>query len=132
MRMVTYQDGTKMDIQLGYLDGLRKISRADSLPPGYDIGYKVLLDKDNIASAIKPPTYKAYILSRPTEAQYNARLETFWMDSTYVAKFLWRDDIMAAKTRLDNLATMISVSCWNGPLPWIAIGTGSREPTDEA
>lgn len=103
-RMVYFRDGTKMDICLKYLDDLRKISEAESLPAGYDIGYKVLLDKDGVTASIKPPTYKAYILSPPSEAQYTSRIETFWMESTYVAKYLWRDDIVAAKWRLHGLA----------------------------
>lgn len=103
MRMVMYQDGTKMDIQVGYMDSLRKISKADSLPDGYDIGYKVILDKDGITASMKSPTYKAFVLSPPTQAHYIARLEAFWMNSTYVAKYLWRDDIIAAKWRLHEL-----------------------------
>jgi aminoglycoside 6-adenylyltransferase len=104
MRMVYYQDGTKMDIQLGYVDDLRRISGADKLYPGYDIGYKVILDKDGVTQSLKKPTYTAYILSPPAEAHYVARIEEFWMDSTYVAKYLWRNDIVAAKLRLNDLA----------------------------
>lgn len=103
MRMVYFQDGTKMDITLGCLADLRKISSADSLPNGYDIGYKVLLDKDGVTASIKPPTYQAYILKAPIREQFGSRVETFWMESTYVAKYLWRDDLVAAKWRLHGL-----------------------------
>jgi aminoglycoside 6-adenylyltransferase len=104
MRMVYFYDGTKMDISLRYLEDLREISQSDSLPDGYDIGYKVLLDKDGVTGFIKPPTYRAFILNPPSEAQYLARMEAFWMNSTYVAKFLWRDDLVAVKTMLHELA----------------------------
>lgn len=100
MRMVYFQDGTKMDISLRYLADLRKISSADTLPDGYDIGYRVLLDKDCVTANIKPPTYQAYILKPPSPEQFKSRVETFWMESTYVAKYLWREDIVAAKWRL--------------------------------
>lgn len=103
-RMVFFLDGTKMDICLGYLDDLRKISNADTLPSGYDIGYRVLLDKDGVTGSIKEPTYKAFILSPPAQAQFASRTGTFWTESTYVAKYLWRDDIVAAKWRLHELA----------------------------
>jgi aminoglycoside 6-adenylyltransferase len=102
-RMVYFQDGTKMDISLAYLSDLRKISSQDHLPDGYDIGYKILLDKDGVTASIKPPTFKAFILEPPSAAQYASRVEMFWMESTYVAKHLWRDDIVAAKDRLHTL-----------------------------
>lgn len=104
MRMVYFLDGTKMDISLRYLADLRKISSADSLPDGYDIGYKVLLDKDNATAGIKPPTYQAFILKPPSPEQFKSRVETFWMESTYVAKYLWREDLVALKDRIDKLA----------------------------
>lgn len=103
MRMAYFQDGTRMDISLGYLDDLRKVSSEPSLTPHYDIGYEVLLDKDGVTALMKPPTYQAYILQPPTEAQYASRVETFWMESNHVAKFLWRDDIAAAKWMFDGL-----------------------------
>lgn len=104
MRMVYLQDGTKLDITLTYLDDLRKHSNADKLQDAYDIGYRVLLDKDGVTTSMKLPTYKAYILNPPSEAQYISRIESFWMDSTYVAKFLWRDDIIAVKYMLQEMA----------------------------
>ena len=103
MRMSYFLDGTKMDITLGCVDDLRKLSAMESLPLGYDIGYEVLLDKDNVTASMKPPTYQAYILKPPSEAQFKSRVETFWMDSTYVAKYLWRDDITGAKWRLNQI-----------------------------
>ena len=104
MRMVYFQDGTKMDVSLCYLASLREICAAEALPDHYDIGYRVLLDKDGVTSAMKPPAYKAYILNPPSEAQFDSRMEAFWMNSTYAAKFLWRDDIMAARWMLQEMA----------------------------
>jgi aminoglycoside 6-adenylyltransferase len=100
--MVYFQDGTKMDICLGYLEDLREIAKGDSLPKGYDVGYEVLLDKDGVTQGVKPPTFTAFILKPPSEPQYQSRVESFWMDSTYVAKYLWRDDIVAVKFRLGS------------------------------
>ena len=102
-RMVYYRDGTKMDISLAFLADLRELSSADALPDGYDIGYRVLVDKDGVTTSLKPPTYQAFILKPPTQAQFTSRIETFWMDSTYVARYLWRDDIVGAKWRLNCL-----------------------------
>ncbi len=103
MRMTYFEDGTKADITLGQVDDLRAVSEAEELPQHYDIGYKVLLDKDGITASMKPPKYEAYILQPPTAAQYASRVETFWMNSTYVARYLWREDIIGAKWRLHEL-----------------------------
>jgi aminoglycoside 6-adenylyltransferase len=103
MRMVYFGDGTKMDISLCFLDILREFSRPGALPDGYDIGYRVLVDKDGVTGTLTPPTYRAFILKPPTSEHYASRVETFWMESTYVAKFLWREDIVAAKWMLNGL-----------------------------
>lgn len=102
-RMVYFEDGTKMDICLTYLTDLREVSGSDVLPDRYDIGYRVLIDKDGVTGSIKPPTYRAFILKPPSQQQWFSRMETFWMETTYVAKYLWRNDIMAAKFRLDGI-----------------------------
>src|SRR5687767_15787083 len=38
----------------------------------------------------------------PTEVEYQALIESFFLDTGYVAKFLWRDDLVAAKYILDH------------------------------
>jgi aminoglycoside 6-adenylyltransferase len=102
-RMVYFQDGTKMDISLGCINELKRRCDLKELPNGYDIGYKILLDKDHVTGSLKSATYQAYILKPPSREHYEARIETFWMDSTYVAKYLWRTDIVAAKWRLHQI-----------------------------
>lgn len=103
MRMMYLMDGTKIDLSLHYMDDLRKLSNSGSLTDHYDIGYKVLLDKDGVTKTLKQPTHKAFILCPPSQEQYVSRIETFWMESTYVAKYLWREDIFAAKWMLHGI-----------------------------
>jgi len=104
MRMFVFEDGTKMDIVFGCLDILRAKANSLVLPEGYDIGYRVLLDKDGVTANMPHPTYSAFILIPPNEARYLARLDGIWNNSIYVAKFLWRGDIMAAKNLLNDMA----------------------------
>jgi aminoglycoside 6-adenylyltransferase len=59
-----------------------------------DVGYCVLLDKDGRASRWKPPVYRAYIPAKPTEMEYHDLVEEFWWSMTYVAKSLWRDELV--------------------------------------
>jgi aminoglycoside 6-adenylyltransferase len=61
----------------------------------------VLLDKDHLTASLTPPTYRAFIPTPPTEAQFLEQVELTFHEATYVAKYLWRDDLMAAKHILD-------------------------------
>jgi aminoglycoside 6-adenylyltransferase len=51
---------------------------------------------------LKPPSYRAHIPSRPTEARYQALVEEFWWSTTYVAKSLWRDELFFARRIVDD------------------------------
>ena len=66
-----------------------------------DWGYRILLDKDELASRLPAPTRTAHIPPKPTEQEYQALIEEFWWESTYVAKNLWRDDLVFARYNLD-------------------------------
>ncbi len=97
-----YEDGLKIDFTLCPVELLQRDVAEPQLPAEFDAGYRVLLDKDHLTDQLKQPTYKGYIPAPPTEADYKNTVEEFFLDSGYVAKFLWRDDMMAAKYILDN------------------------------
>jgi aminoglycoside 6-adenylyltransferase len=61
-----------------------------------------VLDKEHLTDGLKPPTYQAYIPAPPTESEYQTRVELLFHNATYVAKHLWRDDLMAAQHILEN------------------------------
>lgn len=97
-----YEDSLKIDFSLWPVGLLKTIVSEPQLTPEFDAGYKVLLDKDHITDQLQLPTYKSYIPKPPTEAEYQALIESFFLDTGYVAKFLWRDDLVAAKYILDH------------------------------
>jgi aminoglycoside 6-adenylyltransferase len=99
--VVQYADGLKIDFRLWPVALARRIAQAPALPPGLDAGYRVLLDKDGLATGMRPPTYRAYIPPRPTEGDYRTWVEEFFSDVPYVAKCLWRDELLPAKWCLD-------------------------------
>jgi len=80
---------------------LQNIRKTPQLPDALDVGYHVLLDKDTLAADLPPPTYTAHIPQPPTNEEFQALVEEFWWESTYVAKNLWRDELMFAKYNLD-------------------------------
>lgn len=100
--VVQFEDGLKIDFTLWPVEKLRKVAQQEILPAEFDAGYQVLLDKDGLTEGIKPPSYQGYIPQPPIEARYREEIENFFLCSTYVAKYLLRDDVMAAKFLLDG------------------------------
>ncbi len=100
--VVQYENGLKIDFSLWPVELLQRVAQDARLPAEFDAGYRILLDKDGLTTGLKPPSYSAYIPKPPTEADYLELIEGFFLDTTYVAKYLWRDDLMAAKHILDN------------------------------
>ncbi len=74
-----------------------------------DVGYRVLLDKDGGTTQWQPPTYRAHIPAKPTEAEYRALIDEFWWDTTYVAKALRRGELVFAKFALDYDAKFVAL-----------------------
>jgi aminoglycoside 6-adenylyltransferase len=99
--VVQYVDGLKIDFSLWPVALLRRIARAGVLPDELDAGYTVLLDKDHLTVGMRPPTYEAYIPDRPDEETYLTVVNNFFSDAPYVAKCLWRDELLPAKWCLD-------------------------------
>ena len=114
-RGVVYQNYVKIDYSIWPVELLARIETSGLLPDQLDVGYRVLLDKDRRTAGWKQPSYKAHIPARPTEADYQALVEEFWWSTTYVAKSLWRDDLVFARWVLDQdlkLETMRRMLEW--------------------
>jgi aminoglycoside 6-adenylyltransferase len=114
-RGVVYQNYVKIDYSIWPVELLERISAEALLPQQLDVGYRVLLDKDQRTAGWKQPSYQAHIPARPIEAEYQALVEEFWWSTTYVAKSLWRDDLVFAEWILDRdlkLETMRRMLEW--------------------
>lgn len=96
-RMRIYQDGTKIDFTVAPLEELGGSARTGQLRDELDAGYRVLLDKDGLTTDLPQPTYAAYIPRPPTQQEFEAVVEEFWWETSYVAKNLWRDELLPAK-----------------------------------
>lgn len=92
-----FEEGLKIDFSLWPVEYMRKIAAEPELPAELDAGYQILLDKDQVTAGIQQPTYRAYIPTPPTEATYIEYIECFLQEAQYVAKYLWRGDLMAAR-----------------------------------
>ena len=98
---VVYPDGVKVDYTLWPAELLAQVSLESALPEDLDVGYRVLLDKDGATSSWPAPLYRAHVPSRPSREEYDALIDEFWWDTTYVAKSLWRGEVFFAKFMLD-------------------------------
>jgi aminoglycoside 6-adenylyltransferase len=100
-RGVVYADGVKIDYTIWPEALLDRVAKAGALPDALDVGYRVLLDKSGRTPDWPAATYRAHVPAKPTEAEYRALVEEFWWDTTYVAKALWRGEVVFAKFVLD-------------------------------
>jgi len=103
MRLVIYEDETKVDFTVAPVERLRGIVQSGVLPDALDVGCRVLLDKDGDAAALPAPTFTAHIPPRPSQAEFSALVGEFWFETTYVAKNLWRGELLPARHSLETV-----------------------------
>ncbi|MEM7734161.1 MAG: aminoglycoside 6-adenylyltransferase [Deinococcota bacterium] len=102
-RMVFYEDGSKVDYTLTPVSLLEHYVTTQTLTADLDVGYKVLVDKDNLAVKLKSPTYSAYVVHPPDQKMLDDTVQEFFWESTYVAKNLWRDELWHAHYNLEQV-----------------------------
>lgn len=99
--VILYRDGLHIDFTLWPVALLQQIVAAPTLPAELDAGYQILLDKDGLTVGMAPPTYHAYIPTPPTAELFQRWVEEFFSDVPYVAKCLWRHELLPVKWVLD-------------------------------
>ena len=62
MKMLLYEDGVKVDFKLYSKSKFIKETQEKELPEDWDIGYKILIDKDGITKQMLKPTYQISII----------------------------------------------------------------------
>lgn len=103
MRMVLYDDYVKVDFKLYGIPAFVQEVNNEILQEDWDVGYKVMIDKDHLTDGMPSPTYQSVLIKKPTEEKFNQVLNDFWWDMTYVAKCLARDEIFYAKFMSENM-----------------------------
>ncbi len=101
VRLVLYEDQVKVDYILSPTSFLRELVERGESHELLDWGYRTLVDKDGLTTGLPVPTRTAHIPAHPSVTEYEALVEEFWWEATYVAKNLWRDDLVQAKYNLD-------------------------------
>ncbi len=91
--LMQFADGNRIDLSLLPLSKLDKLED-DSLT-------LTLLDKDGLLPKYPPPNDSGYLPKPPTAKNFFDCTNEFWWVSPYVAKGLWRREIVYAKQMLD-------------------------------
>ncbi len=91
--LMQFADGNRIDL------GLYLIARLADL--GRDSLSVLLLDKDGVVEPFDPPSERDYLPTTPTLKAFADCTNEFWWVCPYVAKGLWRQEILYAKHMLD-------------------------------
>jgi aminoglycoside 6-adenylyltransferase len=91
--LMQFMDGNRIDLGLFPLSRLGEL-REDSLS-------LTLLDKDGILPKFPPPDLSGYKTKPPTAKQFHDCTNEFWWCAPYVAKGLWRNEIIYARQMFD-------------------------------
>ena len=89
-----FMDGNRIDLGIFPLSQLDDV-RDDSLAI-------LLLDKDNLFALFRHRVKRQYLPKPPSEKAFADCCNEFWWVSPYVAKGLWRQEILYAKYTLDE------------------------------
>ncbi len=100
--VIQYQNNLHIDFTIWSIELMQEIVSRGTLPANFDDGYIRLLDKDGITQNLPSATYTLYIPEKPSEKTYLKVIEDFFSDVPYVAKCLWRDELLPAKWCLDS------------------------------
>jgi len=106
--LMLFTDGNRIDLKLIPVGESGLYTDSDKL-------LKILLDKDGIFPQLPAPTDKDYHVKRPTEAYFSDCCNEFWWITTYVAKGLWRKEILYANYHLDSILRpcLLSMMSWD-------------------
>jgi len=116
--LMQFTDGNRIDL------GIFPVSRLPELLN--DSLTVVLLDKDGIVPPLPPSSDRDYLPKPPTAKAFADCCNEFWWVAPYVAKGLWREEILYAKCMLDEYVrpTLTKMLVWH-----IGVKTGFSRNT---
>ena len=113
--LMQFMDGNRIDL------GIFPLSMIDDVLQD-DLAV-LLLDKDGIIPSLDPPSENGYLPKPPSARVYADCCNEFWWVSTYVAKELWRQEILYA-LHMMNMIMRIELMKM---LTWlVGVGTGFK------
>jgi aminoglycoside 6-adenylyltransferase len=92
--LMQFTDGNRIDLNLHQVHKVNNLDK-DSLS-------LLLLDKDSIIEPLALSSDSDYLTRPPSAKQYADCCNEFWWVSTYIAKGLWRGEVLYAKYMFDG------------------------------
>ncbi|MFB4323787.1 aminoglycoside 6-adenylyltransferase [Priestia sp. BR_2] len=94
--LMLFTDGNRIDMTLIPIEEKEKYCKEDKL-------IQILMDKDQTFPKVPAPSDEDFWVQRPSAAFFEDCCNEFWWVSTYVAKGLWREEILYAQDHLHNI-----------------------------
>jgi len=98
-RLTIFDAYFKVDFSFYPMKLLHEIAAIKTLPDDYNIGYQILLDKDEILTKMPPPSFEGFVIKKPGEKSFEENVNEFWFECYHVAKYLYRNELWTAKLR---------------------------------
>lgn len=92
--LMQFQDGTRIDLQLAKKEAYAGYCFDDRLSV-------VLLDKDGFLPELPEPDESSHYIKKPTQEVFDGCRCEFWWISPYVAKGLWRGQILFGQKHME-------------------------------
>ncbi|MCI0709620.1 MAG: aminoglycoside 6-adenylyltransferase [Chloroflexi bacterium] len=95
---VLYEGGAKVDFTFFPLDFLREQVEKQALMESQQRGYRVLIDKDNLAKFLPPQIFSKPTFEKPSAEEFMSTVNYFWHNAVAVAKQIRRRNMWVVKT----------------------------------
>ncbi len=98
-RLIIFGGGLEADFTVSAISAVEAMVETRRLSPLYDRGYRILVDKDQLAGKLPAASLKPALIKVPTQEEFAGVVQEFWFEVYHVAKCLKRDDLWPAKYR---------------------------------
>lgn len=112
-RLIVLKDGSRIDLSfydMSYITAFR----SDGLPPTFDNGYEVIIDKSGLWDSLPKPSFSGYICYKPSKDTFLKAIYDFWFELIGIAKYLKRGDTLFAKSIQHQFvgSILLQMSIW--------------------
>jgi aminoglycoside 6-adenylyltransferase len=87
-----------VDFHFFPVDELSRMADEQTLDEIYQRGYSILLDKDDLAQGLPPPTYASPKMEKPSRSEFHLNIDFFLYGAAQVAKLICRRDLWSVKS----------------------------------
>ncbi|HET7744490.1 MAG TPA: aminoglycoside 6-adenylyltransferase, partial [Gaiellaceae bacterium] len=114
-RRVLYEDGEDVDLPLIPVAALERIDRSEDVPWLLARGYRVLVDKIDLAGRLREVAATARRPEPPTQHDLTELASDFWFHALWTARKLRRGEVLTAHGCLDGLllSKLVTLLSWH-------------------